>query len=353
MSSLPPPRPLTYAASGVDIEAGDEAVRRIRGMVARTHGPEVLGGIGSFGGLYALGGHGLTDPVLVSGTDGVGTKLRVAFLADRHDTIGIDGVAMCVNDVLCQGARPLFFLDYVGTGALVPGRIEQIVSGVVAGCEQAGCALVGGETAELPGIYGPGEYDLVGFTVGIVDRSRMLDATLARPGDVLIGMLSSGLHSNGYSLARKVVFDVAGLGIGDQLPGCGGTVADVLLEPTRIYVRPVVELLARHEVHGLAHITGGGLPGNVNRALPADTEAVIDLTAWTAPPVFQFLAEHGPVERDEMLRTFNMGIGMVAVLPRPEVAGALALLSEHGVACAEIGVVRSGSGPARVAFTEG
>lgn len=341
--------PLTYAAAGVDIEAGDEAVQRIRQMVARTHGPEVLGGIGSFGGLYSIAAAvGMADPVLVSGTDGVGTKLRVAFLAGKHDTVGIDCVAMSVNDILCQGARPLFFLDYIGTSRLAPRLMEQIVRGVAAGCEQAGCALVGGEMAELPSIYAPDEYDLVGFAVGLVDRARMLDATAARPGDALIGLLSSGLHSNGYSLARKVVFEVAGLSTGDPFPGTERTVAEVLLEPTRIYVRPVLDLLAQCEVHGLAHITGGGLPGNVNRALPAGAEAVIDRSTWEPPAVFRFLMERGPVAPEEMFRTFNMGIGMVAVVPASQADEALALLAERQVAAVRIGEIRAGSGPARV-----
>lgn len=344
---------LTYAAAGVDVQAGEEAVRRIRSLVARTHGPEVLGGIGAFGGLFSMGGDATDAPVLVSGTDGVGTKLLVAFAADRHDTVGIDVVAMSVNDILCQGARPLFFLDYIGTHRLAPERMEAIVAGVVRGCELAGCALIGGEMAELPDIYAEGEYDLVGFAVGIVGRERMQDGTRARPGDVLVGLHSSGLHSNGYTLARRIVFERAGLGVGDRFPFSEATVGEVLLEPTRIYVKPVLTLLEGHEVHGLAHITGGGLPGNVNRALPVDTVAEILWGSWPVPPIFGWLEEHGPVAREEMLRTFNMGLGMVAILPPSEVDAARALLEAGGVSTSVVGEIAAGSGPAAVRIVEG
>jgi phosphoribosylformylglycinamidine cyclo-ligase len=332
----------------VDVEAGEEAVRRIRDAVASTHGPEVLKGIGGFGGLFQPDLTGLAQPVLVSATDGVGTKLKVAVAAGIHDTVGIDNVAMNVNDILCQGARPLLFLDYIGVGSLEPGVVESIVAGVAEGCRQAGCALVGGEMAELPGIYSEGEYDLVGFAVGIADRDRLITGDAVDPGDVLIGLASSGLHSNGYSLARRVVFEAAGLTLADEMPGCGGTVADLLLEPTRIYVRAVLELMDEVTIKGLAHITGGGLPGNVGRALPEGTCAVIRGGAWEVPPIFRFLSEAGPVEQDEMLRTFNMGLGMVAVVDAEASGRALDGLARRGIPAWTIGAIEATEGPATV-----
>jgi phosphoribosylformylglycinamidine cyclo-ligase len=321
MASHTPRRPasgLTYREAGVDIEAGDEAVRRIGPLAGATHRPEVLGGIGAFASFVRVPA-GYTEPVLVSSTDGVGTKLKVAFAADRHDTVGIDLVAMSVNDVLVHGAEPLYFLDYIGIPRVDPARVEQLVAGVAEGCRQAGCALVGGETAELPGLYAPGEYDLAGFAVGVVERARIVDGTAVKPGDVVLGLASSGLHSNGFTLARRIVFDVMGLGLDAVLPGTGRAVADVLLEPTRIYVRAVLPV--RDDVTAMAHITGGGITGNLPRVLPEGCRAVVRSGAWAArrPPVFRTLQEAGHVDDAEMFRTFNMGIGYVIVV-RPTAA---------------------------------
>ena len=306
--------PLTYRAAGVDIEAGDEAVRRIGPLARSTFRPEVLGGIGGFAGFVKVP-TGYTEPVLVSSTDGVGTKLKVAFLADRHDTVGIDLVAMGVNDLLVHGAEPLYFLDYIGTARLEPGRVEALVRGVAEGCRQAGCALIGGETAELPDLYAPGEYDLAGFAVGIVERAKILDGAAVRPGDVVLGVAASGLHSNGYSLARRIVFDVMHVKIDDEFPGLGRRVADVLLEPTRIYAGAVRALLKDAEVHAMAHITGGGITGNLPRVLPEGCRAIVRRRAWDVPAVFQVLQQQGRVEDGEMFRTFNMGIGYIVVVP--------------------------------------
>jgi len=333
--------PLTYRAAGVDIEAGDEAVRRIGPLARATLRPEVLGGIGAFASFVRVP-PGYAEPVLVSSTDGVGSKLKVAFLADRHDTVGVDLVAMGVNDVLVHGAEPLYFLDYIGTAQLDPVRVEAIVAGVAEGCRQAGCALVGGETAELPDLYATGEYDLAGFAVGIVERARIIDGAAVKPGDVVLGLASSGLHSNGYSLARRIVFDVMALAIDALLPGTGRTVADVLLEPTRIYVRAILPI--RENATAMAHITGGGLPGNLPRVLPAGCRALVRPAAWTArqPPVFRALQEAGRVGDDEMFRTFNMGIGYV-VVARPEKAEAVsAQLTAAGEEVFEIGEIVAG-----------
>jgi phosphoribosylformylglycinamidine cyclo-ligase len=306
--------PLTYRATGVDIEAGDEAVRRIAPLARRTHRPEVLGGIGAFASFVRVP-PGFTEPVLVSSTDGVGSKLKVAFLADRHDTVGIDLVAMGVNDVLVHGAEPLYFLDYIGTARIDPARVESLVAGVAEGCRRAGCALVGGETAELPDLYAANEYDLAGFAVGVVERAKILDGAAVKPGDVVLGLASSGLHSNGYSLVRRIVFDVMGLSIDAVLPGVGRTVADELLEPTLIYAAPVVALLGRGvEIHAMAHVTGGGITGNIPRVLPEGCRARIERSAWPVPAIFRVLQEAGRVSDAEMFRTFNMGVGYVLVV---------------------------------------
>jgi phosphoribosylformylglycinamidine cyclo-ligase len=333
--------PLTYRAAGVDIEAGDEAVRRIGPLARATLRPEVLGGIGAFASFVRVP-PGYAEPVLVSSTDGVGSKLKVAFLADRHDTVGVDLVAMGVNDVLVHGAEPLYFLDYIGTARLDPVRVEAIVAGVAEGCRQAGCALVGGETAELPDLYATGEYDLAGFAVGIVERARIIDGAAVKPGDVVLGLASSGLHSNGYSLARRIVFDVMALAIDALLPGTGRTVGDVLLEPTRIYVRAILPI--RENATALAHITGGGLTGNLPRVLPAGCRARVRPAAWAArqPPIFRALQEAGRVGVDEMFRTFNMGIGYV-VVARPERAEAVsAQLTAAGEEVFAIGEIVAG-----------
>jgi phosphoribosylformylglycinamidine cyclo-ligase len=287
-------KPLTYRAAGVDIEAGDEAVRRIGPLARATFRAEVLGGIGAFASFVRVP-PGYTEPVLVSSTDGVGSKLKVAFLADRHDTVGIDLVAMGVNDILVHGAEPLYFLDYIGTARLDPARVEMLVAGVAEGCRRAGCALVGGETAELPDLYAAGEYDLAGFAVGVVERARIIEGAAVKPGDVVLGLAASGLHSNGYSLARRIVFDVMGLGLDAVLPGTGRTVAEVLLEPTRIYVSSILPV--RDHVTAMAHITGGGVIGNLPRVLPAGCRALVRPAAWAErqPPVFRTLQEAGRV----------------------------------------------------------
>jgi phosphoribosylformylglycinamidine cyclo-ligase len=330
---------LTYRAAGVDIEAGDEAVRRIAPLARATFRPEVLGGIGAFAGFVRVPS-GYAEPVLVSSTDGVGSKLKVAFLADRHDTVGIDLVAMGVNDLLVHGAEPLYFLDYIGTAHIEPARIEAVVAGVAAGCRQAGCALIGGETAELPDLYAPGEYDLAGFAVGIVERARIVDGAAVKAGDVVLGLASSGLHSNGYSLARRIVFDVLKLDVAALLPGTGRTVADELLEPTRIYARAVLPV--RERVHAMANVTGGGITGNLPRVLPEGCRAIVRRRAWTVPPVFETLRAAGRVDEAEMFRTFNMGIGYVLVLPADAVAATRAALTTAGETVFELGEIVAG-----------
>jgi phosphoribosylformylglycinamidine cyclo-ligase len=334
--------PLTYRAAGVDIEAGDAAVRRLAPWARATYRREVLGDIGAFAGFFRIP-RGYRDPVLVAGTDGVGSKLRVAFLAGRHDTIGIDLVAMSVNDLLVHGAEPLVFLDYLGIGRVEPRLVEAVVRGIAAGCRQAGCALIGGETAELPDFYAPGEYDLAGFAVGVVERRRLVDGRRVRPGDVVLGLASSGLHSNGYTLARKIALERLGLTVKDRVPALGATLGQALLEPTRIYVRPVLSLLrAGIPVHAMAHVTGGGLTGNVPRVLPPGCAAVIRRGTWPVPPVFRFLQEAGGVAEAEMLRVFNMGIGFVLILPPRAAAPARRALARRGVPAWEIGRVAAG-----------
>jgi phosphoribosylformylglycinamidine cyclo-ligase len=284
-------------------------------LARRTYRPEVLGGIGAFASFVRVPA-GYAEPVLVSSTDGVGSKLKVAFLADRHDTVGIDLVAMGVNDVLVHGAEPLYFLDYIGTARVEPARIERVVAGIAEGCRRAGCALVGGETAELPDLYAPGEYDLAGFAVGVAERARLVDGASVKPGDVVLGLSSTGLHANGYSLARRIVFEVMRLTIDSVIPGLGRTVADELLEPTRIYARPVLDLLRRGAgIRAMAHVTGGGITGNLPRVLPAGCRARVHRDAWAVPPIFRVLQEVGQVEDAEMFRTFNMGIGYLLVVP--------------------------------------
>ena len=303
---------VTYRDAGVDIDAGDEAVRRIAPLAKSTHRPEVLGGIGAFAGFVRVPS-GYREPVLVSSTDGVGSKLKVAFMANRHDTVGIDLVAMGVNDLLVHGAEPLYFLDYIGIGHLDPERVEALVRGVAEGCRRAGCALIGGETAELPDLYAVGEYDLAGFAVGVVERERIVDGAAVKPGDVVLGLASSGLHSNGFSLARRIVFHVLGLRVDAMLPGTGRTVGDELLEPTRIYVPAVRAALATGGVTAMANITGGGLVGNVPRVLPDGCRALLRRGTWHVPPVFETLRESGRVSEPEMLRTFNCGVGYVVI----------------------------------------
>jgi len=329
----------TYRDAGVDIDAGNAFVKMIKPLVKATSRPEVIADIGGFGGLFSLNAAKYRNPVLVSGTDGVGTKLKLAFLTDRHDTIGIDLVAMCVNDIVVQGAEPLFFLDYLATSRLEPEKAAQIVKGISEGCVQAGCALIGGETAEMPGFYAEGEYDIAGFTVGVVDRDNIIDGSSITVGNTLIGIASSGLHSNGYSLARKIIFEKMGLGLDETLPGTGKSVADELLTPTRIYVKSILNLLRDFRINGIAHITGGGLLENVPRVLPHGCKAVINRNSWTVPVLFQLLQDGGNVEDAEMLRTFNCGIGMVLAVPEEEaeeILIRLAGLSEQAFIIGEI-----------------
>jgi len=334
-------KPLTYRDAGVDIEAGDEAVRRIAPLARATFRPEVLGGIGAFAGFVRVP-TGYREPVLVSSTDGVGSKLKIAFLTDRHDTVGIDLVAMGVNDLLVHGAEPLYFLDYIGIGKLDPARVEALVRGVADGCRRAGCALIGGETAELPDLYAPGEYDLAGFAVGIVERERIVDGAAVKPGDVVLGLASSGLHSNGYSLARRIIFDVLRLGVDSPLPGTGQSVGDVLLEPTRIYAAAVRALLATAPVSAMANVTGGGLTGNVPRVLPDGCRVVLRRGGWREPPVFATLREAGRVSEPEMLRTFNLGVGYVVIVRAADADGARQALTAAGETVTVIGEVVAG-----------
>jgi phosphoribosylformylglycinamidine cyclo-ligase len=334
----------TYKDSGVDIDAGNEAVSLMRSHVRSTFRPGVLADIGGFGGLFALDIKKYQEPVLVSGADGVGTKLKVAFMTDKHDTIGQDAVAMCVNDIVVQGAEPLFFLDYLAVGKLEPARVAEIVGGVAAGCRLAGCALIGGETAEMPGFYAAGEYDLAGFAVGVVDRSRIVNGTGTLPGDVLLGLSSSGLHSNGFSLARKIFFEQAGWTVDKYVPELGRTLGEELLIPTNIYVRAALSVLEEVTVRGMAHITGGGLTENVPRCLPSGLGAEIRYSAWRVPAIFKLLAKMGEVAEAEMLRTFNMGIGFVLIVAANESARAQEILQEQGHECAVIGTVIKGEG---------
>jgi phosphoribosylformylglycinamidine cyclo-ligase len=325
----------TYRGAGVDIAAGEAAVARIRDKVRSTYRPEVLGDIGGFGGLVTLPA-GYREPVLVSSTDGVGTKAMVARAADRLDTIGIDLVAMCVDDIACVGAEPLFLLDYISVGTLDPDQIAALVSGVVEGCRRAGCALVGGEMAEHPGALEPGEFDLVGFAVGVVERDRMVTGDAARPGDALVGLPSPGLRSNGYSLARRVLFERAGLALEDELfPG--HSVADELLRPSVIYAPALLALMGDVDVRAVAHITGGGLVGNLPRVLPPGVDAELERSAWEVPRVFAEIQRHGDVADGEMARVFNLGLGMVVVLPPGDVARALATLRDAGHVALEVG----------------
>lgn len=337
---------ITYKDAGVDIDAGNTFVKMIKPLVKATSRPEVIADIGGFGGLFSLNSSKYKNPVLVSGTDGVGTKLKIAFLADRHDTIGIDLVAMCVNDIIVQGAEPLFFLDYLATAKLDPEKGASIIKGVSEGCIQAGCALIGGETAEMPGFYSGDEYDMAGFAVGVVDRDNIIDGSSITVGNRLIGIASSGLHSNGYSLARKIIFDKMGLGVDDIIPGLDKTVADELLTPTRIYVRSILNLLRDFPINGIAHITGGGLLENVPRILPNGCKALVRKNSWQLPPIFQILQNAGNIEENELFRTFNCGIGMVLAVPEKEADEVLIRLSglnENAFVIGEIAKCEAGS----------
>ena len=332
---------LDYRSAGVDIDAADDAKARIRRHVESTLTAGARGTFGGFGGMFRMP-EGARRPLLVSSADGVGTKIKVAIEADRHDTVGHDLVNHCVNDILVQGAAPLFFLDYVAFGELVPRVVEQVVAGVAAGCRENGCALMGGETAEMPGLYTPPDYDLAGFVVGYVEEDAVLGAERVRPGDVLVGLASSGLHTNGYSLARRIVSERLRLGAHDPFPGEAGSVADVLLTVHRSYLRALTPVLDR--VHAMAHITGGGLPGNVNRALPASLDAAIDAASWDIPNVFRVLEDAGAVQREEMLRAFNMGVGMVVITDAGAAAPVVEAARAAGVHAWAMGEVVPGSG---------
>ena len=328
----------------MNLEAGYEVVSRIKKHVASTARPGSMGGIGSFGGMFDLASLGIKEPVLVSGTDGVGTKLKIAFAMDKHDTVGIDAVAMCVNDVLAQGAEPLIFLDYVAVGHNDPAQVEAIVAGVAEGCRQAGCALVGGETAEMPGMYQDGEYDIAGYTTGVVEKSKLIDGFKVKSGDVLVGIASSGVHSNGFSLVRKIVAD-AGLSFTDSIPEFGGKrLGDVLLTPTRIYVKQVLDVIRQCDVHGVAHITGGGFDENIPRVLHEGQGLEIKEGSWEILPVFKCLEKWGGIPHREMFNIFNMGIGMVVVLDASEADKAISILESHGEKATVIGKVTDKEG---------
>ena len=351
MAESPPSRsPLTYRDAGVDIDAGEDLVRRIGEDVASTHRPEVLGGLGGFGGLFALDVQRYRAPVLVSGTDGVGTKLKLAGQLGRHESIGVDLVAMCVNDVIVAGAEPLFFLDYYATARLEVEVAEVVIRGIAAGCREAGCALIGGETAEMPGMYAPGDYDLAGFCVGVVERDRLLRGERVAPGDVVLGLASSGPHANGFSLIRRVL---ERSGEDPETPCGESTVGAALLAPTRIYVRALLALLEQQPVHALAHVTGGGLVENLPRVLPAGTRAALDARHWQRPPVFDWLQRSGAIDRDEMLRTFNCGIGMCAVVPERQAEAAAVTLTRAGETVWRIGTIEASTEPEPDVVIEG
>lgn len=338
-----PTRGLSYRDAGVDIDAADEALRRSKEHIKRTFNDNVLRDIGSFGAMYELP-TGYEQPVLVSSVDGVGTKLKIAFMTNRHDTIGQDLVSHCVNDILVQGARPLFFLDYIACGKLDPHVVSEVIKGLATGCRYSGCALIGGETAEMPGMYAENEYDLAGTIVGIVDRAQIVDGSTITEGDVVIGLPSSGLHTNGYSLARRICFEVAALTVDDEMPGVGRTVGDTLLEPHVSYAKPVAVYQRVAQVKGMAHITGGGLTDNLPRVLPEGLGIAIDLSSWPVLPVFRYLQEAGGVARDEMLRTFNMGIGYCLIAGEKDAQKILDTAETAGERAYRIGKVIRGAG---------
>lgn len=333
-----------YKKAGVDIAAGNEAVERMKKHVKRTYRPEVMAELGGFGGLFGLNKDKYEEPVLVSGTDGVGTKLKLAFAMDKHDTIGIDAVAMCVNDIIVQGAEPLFFLDYLACDKVVPEKIEAIVKGIAEGCVQSGCALIGGETAEMPGMYAEGEYDIAGFTVGIVDKKKMIDGSTIAPGDAVLGFASSGIHSNGFSLVRRLLLEEAGFSLDQQLEELGGAkLGDVLLEPTRIYVKQALKLIEAVQVKGMAHITGGGFIENIPRVLPDNVNVDIAYGSWPILPIFGLMQDKGAITNRDMFTTFNMGIGLVIVVPADQAEKAIRVSEELGEKAYRIGTVTEGS----------
>ena len=334
---------MTYRDAGVDIDAGNESVSLIKDAVRATYRSEVMGDLGGFGGLFALNTKDYKEPVLVSGTDGVGTKLRLAFLLNKHDTIGQDAVAMCVNDILVQGAEPLFFLDYLAVGKLEPIQVAEVVTGVARACKESGCALIGGETAEMAGFYPIGEYDIAGFSVGVAERSKLITPARVKAGDVLLGLPSSGVHSNGYSLVRKIVFERKGFKGDEYIEELGQTIGEELLTPTRLYPRICLPLIRAFDIHGMVHITGGGFYENIPRALPDHMGAEVNGAAWTIPPVFRLLQEWGNVDWTEMYRTFNMGIGMVLIVSSDEADRIKAQLNAQNETVYHIGHVTEGA----------
>lgn len=334
---------LTYKNAGVDIDEGNRAVAMIKDSVRATYRPEVLGTLGGFGGLFALDAKKYDEPVLVSGADGVGTKLKIAFMLDRHDTIGRDAVAMCVNDILAQGAEPLFFLDYIAAGKIEAEKISQIVDGVAAACKESGCALIGGETAEMAGFYADNEYDVAGFAVGIADKKKIITGETIEEGDVILGLPSTGLHSNGYSLARKIIFERKKMSGTERIDPLGKTIGEELLTPTKLYTKICLPLFEKFVVNGMAHITGGGLYENISRILPAGTAANINADSWDVPDIFRMLKEWGDINAEEMYRTFNNGIGMAIIAGPIEAAKIRAHLAANGENCFQIGRIAKGN----------
>ncbi|MCP4114742.1 MAG: phosphoribosylformylglycinamidine cyclo-ligase [Desulfobacteraceae bacterium] len=335
---------LTYADAGVDIEEGAAAVEKMKEYVKETFTKNVLGGLGGFGGLFELDLEGYRKPVLVSGTDGVGTKLKIAFMTDKHDSAGIDLVAMCVNDILVQGAKPLFFLDYIATGKLTADKAADIVKGIADGCKQAGASLIGGETAEMPGFYEENEYDIAGFTVGIVEKEKIIDGSKIKTGDVLIGLPSTGIHSNGYSLVRKLFFDILDYKIDQPIEELGMTLGEALLCPTKIYVKEVLEILASHTVNGMVHVTGGGFTENIPRVLPKGLGATIQMDSWEMNKLFPLIQDLGEIETAEMYKTFNMGIGFVLIADPAQADAIIATVESTGEKAFKIGTVKEGEG---------
>ncbi|SNS83230.1 phosphoribosylformylglycinamidine cyclo-ligase [Anaerovirgula multivorans] len=333
---------MTYKKAGVDVEEGQRAVELMKKHVKGTFNQHVLEDLGGFGGLFALDLKGIQEPILVSGTDGVGTKLKLAFLLDKHDTIGQDCVAMCVNDILCQGAKPLFFLDYIATGKLKAEKVADIVKGVADGCQMAGSALIGGETAEMPGFYQDGEYDIAGFAVGIVDKSKVITGKSIKEGDAVIGIASSGLHSNGFSLARKVLLDQGKLSLDASFQVLEKTIGEELITPTKIYVKPVLEVIKSVTVKGIAHITGGGFYENVPRILPEGVDASIQLGSWDVPEIFKLIQSLGGIEEEEMFKTFNMGIGMMLIVSEEDAESVMNILKASGEKSYKIGKIQNG-----------
>ncbi|HSW63227.1 MAG TPA: phosphoribosylformylglycinamidine cyclo-ligase [Dissulfurispiraceae bacterium] len=342
-------KPITYKQAGVDIDEGERLVKLISPIVKRTFRKEVLADIGSFGALFRLDLKKYREPVLVSGTDGVGTKLKIAFLTGKYDTVGIDLVAMCVNDILTLGAEPLFFLDYYATGALSAEKARDVVKGIADGCLEAGCSLIGGETAEMPGFYDADEFDLAGFSVGVVDRKNVVDGKSIRPGDAVIGVLSSGLHSNGYSLIRKILFDLKNMTVDTFVPELNQTLGEALLTPTRIYVKGVAAVGRKVKIKGMAHITGGGIPGNLPRILPSGLRASIFRNSWEVPALFSLVQKLGSVPENEMKKTFNMGIGYVIVVSPKDADASVAHLKKSGYPASQIGFIEQG-GKQRVRY---